>query len=73
MCMSILPACMSLYHVYACHPRRLEEEGVRSPGTGLRDRCEQPCGCQELDLCVVEEQPLTAKSSPQPRKVTLKI
>ena len=38
---------------------------VRSPGTGVTDKGELPCGCRELNL---EEQPvfLTAEPSLQP-------
>ena len=43
-------------------------EGVRSPGTGVTDRCEVPCGCWELNPGSLQEQPvlLTAEPSLQP-------
>ena len=31
-------------------------EGVRSPGTGVRDSCELQCGCCALNLGHLEEQ-----------------
>ena len=36
-------------HVHLC-------EGVRSPGTGVTDKCELPCGCWEMNLGPLEEQ-----------------
>nr|XP_042133715.1 A disintegrin and metalloproteinase with thrombospondin motifs 17-like [Peromyscus maniculatus bairdii] len=44
------------------------EEGIGSPGTGVIDSCESPCGCWELDVDPLEEQPmlLTIKLSLQP-------
>ena len=43
-------------------------EGIRSPGTGVTDSCELPCGCWELNLCPLGEQPalLTSEPSLQP-------
>jgi len=43
-------------------------KGVRSPGTGVTDRCELPCGCWELNLGPLEEQLvfLTPEPSLQP-------
>ena len=32
-------------------------EGVGCPGTGGKDSCELPCGCSELSLRLLEEQP----------------
>jgi len=51
---SVLPACMS-------------GEGVRASGTGVIDSCELPCGCWDLNLGLLEEQPalLTAEPSLQ--------
>jgi hypothetical protein len=46
--MKNLPACISF-----CAPHVLpqsSEEGVRFPGIGVRDNCESPCGCWELNL-----------------------
>lgn len=42
MCLSALPECMSVTHMHAWWK---PEEDVRSPGTGLVDGCEWPCGC----------------------------
>jgi hypothetical protein len=43
-------------------------EAVGSPGTGVTDRCELPCGCWELSPGPLEEQPvlLTTEPSLQP-------
>ena len=43
---------------------------VRSPGTGVTDRCELPCGCWGWNPSPLEEQPvlLTAESSLQAQK-----
>jgi hypothetical protein len=43
----ILPLCIDKRHMCACCPWR-PEVGIRSPGTGVTDGCEIPCGCQEL-------------------------
>ena len=48
-------------------------EAVGSPGTGVTDRCELPCGCWELNPGLLEEQPvlLTTKLSLQlPKYIT---
>jgi hypothetical protein len=34
------------------------EEGIRSPGTGVRGGCELPCGCWELNSGPLEEYPV---------------
>ena len=39
--MNVLPVCMSAYHMCAVFVEI--EEGVRSPGTGVRDGCKLPC------------------------------
>ena len=44
---------MSVHHKYAMPME--PEEGVRSPGTGITDSCEQPCGCQKSKLDHLEE------------------
>ena len=43
-------------------------EGIRSSGTGVTYSCELPCGCWELNLGLLEEEPvlLTAEPSRQP-------
>ena len=43
-------------------------EGVRFPGAGVTDSCEPPCGCWELNLGPLEEQPvlIDAEQSLQP-------
>ena len=43
------------------------------PGTRVKDSCEPPCGCWELNLCPLEEQPvlLTAEPSLPPQDSSL--
>ena len=43
MCMNVLPAYMSVYHVHAWCPWR-PEEGTGVPGTVVMDSCKLPCG-----------------------------
>jgi hypothetical protein len=50
MCVGILPACLC--------------KGSRSSGTGVTDCCELPCGCWELNLDPLEEQPLPLTTEP---------
>jgi hypothetical protein len=40
------------------HCPKRPEEGVRSPGTGVTDGCEPPCGCWEFNSGRMEEQPV---------------
>lgn len=47
MCMyAFMCVCVSMYHMHAWCVRR-SEEGVRSPGIGIRDGCGLPCGYWE--------------------------
>lgn len=41
-------------------------EGIKTPGTGVTDNFELPCGFWELNLCPLEKQPvlLSAESCP---------
>jgi hypothetical protein len=39
-------------------------EGIGSPGIGVIDSCELPCGCWELNLGPLEEQPVLLTTSP---------
>ena len=57
LCLDVLPACMSVYNIHVWCPRR-PVEGDRYPGTGAADSCELSCGCWELNLGPLEEQPL---------------
>lgn len=43
MCMSVLPACIYVYHVHAWHSQR-PKESIRSTGIGVTDGCELLCG-----------------------------
>jgi hypothetical protein len=63
MCMSILPAYMSMQHLCTWYPQRTEE-GVRTPGTGITDSCEPLCGDLELTLSSLEEHPVLLLTEP---------
>ena len=39
-------------------------EGVRSPGTRITDSCELPCGCWDLNIGPLEEQPMFLITEP---------
>ena len=55
--MAVLPTCKSVHHMYA-------EKGIGSPGTGVTDSYELSCGCWELTLDPLEEQPELLTSEP---------
>jgi hypothetical protein len=48
---------MSLYHLHSCCPKK-PGAGVGSPGIGVTEGCELPCGCWESNLRPLEEQPV---------------
>ena len=52
-----------MYHVHACYPYRAEE-GIRSPATGVRDSCEPPCGCWELNPNPLQAQQVLLSKPP---------
>ena len=55
-CTSVLPACMSMYHMHAFCPQG-SEKGIGYHGTGVVDGCEPIlCICLELNLDPLEEQ-----------------
>lgn len=39
-------------------------EGVGSPGTGITDNCELPCGCRELNPRPLKQQPVLVTDEP---------
>jgi hypothetical protein len=45
---SVFPICINEH--YVCLIPLRSEEGIGSPGTGVIDGCESPCGCWELSL-----------------------
>lgn len=47
--MDVLPSCMSTQYMCALCPKK-SEEGVGYSGNGVRDSCELPFGCWDLDL-----------------------
>ena len=40
------------------------EEGIISEDTGVTEGCELPCGCSELNLGPLEEQPVLLTDKP---------
>jgi hypothetical protein len=61
--MCVLPTRMYVQHVCAWYPWRLEE-GVRSPGTGVKDACETPHGCWESNPDPLQEQQVLLVTEP---------
>jgi E3 ubiquitin-protein ligase NEDD4 len=61
--MSVLPACMSVHHMHTWCLWR-PEEGVGSPGIGVTDSCELPCGCWELNSGPLKKQPVLLTTEP---------
>lgn len=59
---------MYIQHMLAWHPWR-SKESVSSPGPGVTDRCESPCGCWELTWVLWKNNkcsyPLSHLSSPR--------
>lgn len=57
------------------HCSKRPEEGVLSPGTGVRDWCKPPRGCWESDSDAPEEQSVLSTSEPslQPQMWAFKI
>ena len=53
-------AYMLVYHMHAWCLQRSEED--RSPGTGVRDGYELPCGWWELNPSLLKEQPVLLTS-----------
>lgn len=65
--MGVFPECMSVYNMHALCSQR-PEEGIEAPGTEILDGCEPLCGCWEMNLASLEEQPVnvTTELSLQP-------
>lgn len=55
MCLGILPACISVHNIHAWCLRR-QEDGVRFPGTRVRNSCELPCGHWLSSLGFLQQQ-----------------
>ena len=47
---------MYVYAPCACLVPMKARRGVRSPGTGVKDGCEPPCGCWESNPGPLEKQ-----------------
>ena len=62
--MDILPACMYMCHVHVVPMEARDGGSVRSPGTGVIDGCEPPCGCWESNLGPLEEQQMLLTAEP---------
>lgn len=66
MYMDVLPVCTCLYLTFvpgAWFPQR-PEEGVGSPGTGVTDGCQLPCGFWESNPDPQKEQPVLLTAGP---------
>jgi hypothetical protein len=46
MCISVLSACISVYHMHVLYVQR-SEAGTESSGSRVIDRCDPPCVCWE--------------------------
>jgi hypothetical protein len=46
-------------------------EGVGSPGNGVTDSCELPCGCWEMNLSPMDEQLMLLTAGPSVSPTTL--
>jgi hypothetical protein len=55
MCVDVLPACMSMYHLQWLELMEARRE-LESPGSEVIDGCEPLCGCWESNLDPLEEQ-----------------
>ena len=62
MCVSALPACMSVHRCVsgACGDQK---RVMGSSGTGVADNCELPCGCWEANLGPLQEQQVSPVSA----------
>ena len=66
--MSVLPACMSVHqHLPGTHGDRKKASNFH--GTEDTEGCEQPCGCWELNLCLLEKQPGLLAAEPSLKSV----
>ena len=57
---------MSVHHTNAWCLWR-SEDGIRSPGSGVADSCEPPCGGWDLNPGPLEEQPVILTTEPPPQ------
>ena len=63
MCMSVLLACMTVYHMHVWCPQE-SEDVIGSPETGVADCCKTPYRCWELNLGLLQEQQVFLISEP---------
>lgn len=61
--MGALPACMLVFHMCAWFSQR-SEESTGCPRERVKDGSEPTCGCWDLNLGPLEEQPIL--SAPEP-------
>lgn len=69
--MAFFYVCMSVYNMHPWFTWKIEE-GISSPATGVMDSCEPLCGCSDLNLVLLEEQPVLLNIAPVPRSVLFK-
>jgi hypothetical protein len=58
LCVGVLPACMSVHTMHAVPTQARRVEGIRTSGTGVTVCCKLLCGCWELKLGLLEDQPV---------------
>jgi hypothetical protein len=69
--MAVLPVCVSA--PCTCLVSMEASRVVGSTGTGVTDGCELPCGCWELNLGPLQEQPGYLAANPPPQYQVCKI
>lgn len=52
MYLNVFPVCEHHWYAYCFQG---PEEGIRSPITGVRDGCEPPCQCWDLNIGLLQE------------------
>lgn len=50
--------CMNICTCFPCEHKPTEVRSVSYPGTGVKEDGEPPCGCCELNLNHLQEQPM---------------
>jgi hypothetical protein len=57
-------ACASLCVLCVCKSLQRPEEDIECSGTGVTDDCEPACGCLELNLVPLQQQPVLLTTEP---------
>jgi hypothetical protein len=64
MCMTVLPACIYVYHVCNWWPQMSEEGTSDSPSPAVMCGCDQTCSCSELNPGPLQEQQVLLTTEP---------